>query len=118
MKKALLLVIFVASPARADDWPQWLGPQRDGVWRETGIFAAFPKDGPKILWRTPIGAGFAGPAVADGKVYVTDRLGEAAKGKKLSQGRERVLCLDAKAGKVLWQHVYDCPYRVGYPAGP
>src|SRR5438270_11312964 len=63
-----------ASSARADDWPQWLGPQRDGVWRETGILEKFPASGPVYRWRTPIGAGYAGPAVAGDRVYVTDRM--------------------------------------------
>ena len=62
------------SVAQADDWPQWLGPNRDSVWPETGILDKFPEDGPKVLWRTPISSGYAGPAVADGKVYVTDRV--------------------------------------------
>ena len=58
----------------ADDWPQWLGPQRDGVWRESGLLEAFPKSGPVIAWRTSIGSGYAGPAVANGRVYVADRV--------------------------------------------
>src|SRR5258708_7159303 len=60
--------------ARADDWPQWLGPKRDGVWRETGILEKFPKGGPKVLWRAPIGGGYSGPAVAGSRVYITDRV--------------------------------------------
>ena len=56
----------------ADDWPQWLGPQRDSVWRETGILDTFPAAGPTVLWRHPVGGGFAGPAVADGRVFVMD----------------------------------------------
>ena len=59
--------------ALADDWPQWLGAKRDGVWRESGILKEFPDGGPKVNWRVPIGGGYAGPAVAKGKVYVTDR---------------------------------------------
>src|ERR1700687_5645164 len=58
---------------RADDWPQWLGPERDGIWRETGILDKFPEGGPKVRWRTKIGAGYTGPAVAQGRVYVMDR---------------------------------------------
>src|SRR5262249_34383612 len=58
--------------ARADDWPQWLGPRRDGVWRETGLLQKFPPGGPTIRWRAPVGQGYAGPAVANGRVYVTD----------------------------------------------
>src|SRR5437868_2710130 len=50
-------------PLRAADWPQWMGPNRDGVWPETGIVDQFPPGGPKELWRVPIGGGFAGPAV-------------------------------------------------------
>src|SRR5207253_10830516 len=71
---AVLCAVLFSSVSHADDWPQWLGPRRDGVWREAGIVDRFPKDGPKLRWRTPIGAGYAGPAVANGKVLVTDRV--------------------------------------------
>src|SRR5207302_7916467 len=96
-------LLAAALPARADDWPQWAGPRRDGVWRETGIVEKFPAGGPPVKWRVPVGAGYTGPAVAGGKVYLTDRpAGEQpAPGKEASlpkgslPGRERVLCLDA-----------------------
>ena len=111
--------------ARADDWPQWMGPKRDGVWRETGIVNKFPKDGPQVRWRTPIGGGYAGPAVAKGRVYVTDRvLKEGAKvpASQFKRGQtaavERVLCLNETDGKLLWKHEYDCSYTISYPAGP
>src|SRR5438105_378409 len=73
------LVVLLACPAgvRSDDWPQWLGPQRDGVWRERGILDKFPEGGPRRRWRTPIGAGYSGPAVTAGRVYVTDRIADA-----------------------------------------
>jgi outer membrane protein assembly factor BamB len=116
---------LVPSLGRADDWPQWLGPQRDGVWREAGILERFPDKGPKVRWRTPIGAGYAGPAVVGGRVFVTDRiLARDAKnpanpfGRSTVAGSERVLCLDDKTGKILWHHEYDCPYHISYPAGP
>src|SRR5262245_58115037 len=75
------VTVALALPnAGAADWPQWLGPNRDAVWTETGIVRTFPKDGPKVMWRTPIAGGYSGPAVANGKVYVTDRvLGQDAK---------------------------------------
>jgi outer membrane protein assembly factor BamB len=110
-------VSLTAATVRADDWPQWLGPQRDGVWRETGILDKFPPGGPKVRWRTPIGAGYTGPAVAEGRVYVMDRISESGKPKK-GAGKERVLCLDEASGKILWKHEYDCPYQIAYPAGP
>src|SRR5437660_4252473 len=83
----------------ADDWPQWLGPRRDAVWRESGILKQFPSNGVAIRWRVPIGAGYSGPAVAEGRVYVTDRQlapkslnpkDPFAKG--VIPGTERVLC--------------------------
>src|SRR5262249_38707821 len=97
--------------------PQWLGPRRDGVWRETGILSRFPDKGLTARWRTPIAAGFAGPAVAKGRVVVMDRV--AAKPTKAGkEGHERVCCLNAVDGKVLWKHEYDCAYDIDYPLGP
>lgn len=119
----LLLCSFAIS--RGDDWPQWLGPKRDGVWRENGLVDRFPKEGVKILWRTPVGGGYAGPAVAGGRVFVMDHL-LAEPGKAPASpwsratvpGVERVLCVDEKSGKLLWTHEYHCPYDISYGAGP
>jgi outer membrane protein assembly factor BamB len=121
----LLLLALTASSARADDWPQWLGPKRDSIWRETGILAQFPAEGPKVLWRAKIAGGYAGPAVADGRVYVHDFV-TSADARKLNnpnlrpkaEGTERVLCFDAGTGKPLWKHEYACSYHISYPAGP
>lgn len=111
--------------ARADDWPGWLGARRDAVWRESGIVERFPSGGLKIRWRTAIGGGYAGPAVAEGRVYVTDRqLAQGAANPKnpflrgAIGGTERVLCLKEADGKILWTHEYECPYRISYAAGP
>src|SRR5215472_14169016 len=106
-----LPVLCLAVPlALADDWPQWLGPQRDGVWREKGILDKFPKDGPKVRWRADTGAGYSGPAVAAGRVFLTDFVADAGAKqpgafdeKTPYAGRERVLCLGAADGKPLWK---------------
>ena len=66
----VVFVLTVSASLRGEDWPQWLGPNRDSVWSETGILDTFPDGGPKVLWRTPIKGGYSGPAVANGKVYV------------------------------------------------
>lgn len=123
--RLLALAAVATFSVRADDWPQWLGPQRDAVWRETGIVEKFPAGGPKIRWRTEIGGGYAGPAVAKGRVYVTDRQlsqGASNPSNPFSRGQipgtERVLCLNEADGKVLWKHEYDCAYTVSYAAGP
>lgn len=120
-----VLLCALSTAARADDWPQWLGPHRDGVWRETGLPDKFPDGGPKVLWRQPCGGGYSGPSVADGKVYVTDLVpaagnsipeGGFAKGRLT--GQERLVCRDAKSGKELWSDAYDVTYAISYAAGP
>jgi outer membrane protein assembly factor BamB len=101
-----------------------MGPNRDAVWAETGILDRLPPEGPKVLWRTPVAGGYAGPAVAGGKVYLADYVKSAGDDKpdpiKRSelQGKERVLCFSADKGELLWKHEYDCPYKISYPAGP
>jgi outer membrane protein assembly factor BamB len=122
---ALLALLGLAGAAGADDWPRWLGPQGDGVWREKGILEKFPKDGPKVLWRKPIGGGYAGPAVADGRVYVADRVldpGEKDPSNPFqrtnSKGKERLLCFESATGKLLWERSVPCRYTMSYPCGP
>src|SRR5438309_5377403 len=109
----VLLLLGSAGAARGDDWPQWLGPRRDSVWRETGILEKFPAAGPKVLWRQPIAGGYAGPAVAAGRVYVADfvtgvdtRKVSSPNSRPQIEGQERILCFDAKSGKPLWRHAY------------
>ncbi len=124
--RSIFTFVLLASSLSAADWPQWMGPQRDGVWRETGILESFPTAGPKKLWSQPAGIGYAGPAVADGKVYFTDRqLARDAKApanpfdsKTAVDGSERVVCLDAASGKPVWEHKYPCKYQISYAAGP
>ncbi len=111
---------------QAADWPQWLGPQRDSVWSETGILDKFPTSGPVVRWRAKVGGGFGGPSVAGGRVYVIDRQLAAgaknptdpfARGSSIP-GQERVLCLSEADGSVLWHRDYDCPYTISYASGP
>jgi outer membrane protein assembly factor BamB len=114
---------LLLAPARGEDWPQWMGPNRDGVWKESGILDKFPDGGPKIRWRAKIGLGYAGPAVANGRVYLTDYLSDSDfKGNAMARtklkGKERVLCLSVADGTVLWKHEYDCPYDISYAGGP
>lgn len=106
-----LAALMVQTTSTADDWPQWGGPQRDCVWHEDGIVDVFPtKDLLPRVWSTPVGEGYSGPAVANGRVFLTDRIVEGE--------LERLLCFDAETGKPLWKHEYFCRYTVSYPAGP
>lgn len=127
MQKFLLPVIFLVglvNSGLADDWPQWLGPQRDGEWREQGILKSIPASGLKIKWRAPIHGGYSGPAVAGDRVFVTDYLresGEIVNGpgtRTELKGQERLLCLDASSGKELWKYSYPRDYRLSYACGP
>lgn len=98
-------------PPGGQDWPQWRGAKRDGVWRETGLREQF---GPTALprrWTAEIGAGYSGPAVAAGRVYLTDYVKD--------RQVERVLCFDWKTGTRLWVLEYPCVYeKFTYEAGP
>jgi outer membrane protein assembly factor BamB len=99
---ALLLAAF---PLAAKDWPQFRGPSRDGVWRESGLIKSIPTNGLSITWRAPVGYGWASPVIAHGYVYLFDAQLE----KPLA--RERLLCFNETTGKVEW--IFD--YEVAYP---
>lgn len=108
------LVLFPAVTLLAEDWPEWRGQGRRGVWNETGILEKFPEAGLKVEWRAPIRAGYSGPAVADGRVFVSDF---AASGGR--QGTERAICLEEKTGKVLWTREWEASYGgIAYEIGP
>lgn len=117
-------LVCMRGAVRAEDWPQWMGPTRDGTWRETGIVREFPESGPDYRWRVDVAMGYSGPAVAEGHVYVTDYVrtaGEATNNpgtRDKLMGQERVTCFSAATGEVLWRHAYDCPYQLSYPGGP
>ncbi len=116
-------VTLLPALCRAADWPQWLGSQRDSVWTEEGVLDAFPAGGPEVRWRQPIGGGFAGPAVANGRVFVMDYVTaqppvpSASRRDRLT-GTERVLCLSAADGSLLWKHEYKRAYHISYATGP
>lgn len=97
---------------RTHEWTQWRGPNRDGVWQGNVDSSPLPAEGLEVLWRAPIGSGYTGPTIADGRVFVMDRI-------RRPEQEERVVCLNAKTGDQLWEHRYPCVYAgVGYEAGP
>ena len=112
------------SVARADDWPQWLGRDRDSVWHETEIIDKFPEAGLTVKWRAPVSLGYSGPAVVGDRVFVTDYVRESGdvsnspNERKQLVGRERVLCLNAKDGSPVWEHADKVAYKISYPSGP
>lgn len=106
---ALMLMLAVSVPLAGADWPQFLGPQRDGRTSER-VATEFPADGPAVVWKAAVGSGFAGPAVADSRVVLFHR-----------QGGQAVLEAWAAAdGKPLWRQEWATDYRddFGFDNGP
>jgi len=115
----LCFAVWCGGPLVADDWPQWMGPARDGVWRESGLVEAFPEGGPRIVWRVKAGPGYAGPAVVGDRVYVMEREGRAtADTSKGLEGVERLRALEASTGATIWQKEWEAPYLIDYATGP
>ena len=111
---AMLLVLLGVAAPLANDWPEFRGEGRVGVWTETGILETFPEAGLDVRWRTPIHHGFSGPSVADGRIFITDF--ERARG---LDGTERILCLDEKTGEILWTQSWEASYLgVSWDEGP
>lgn len=121
----LLALLSHAAPCYCEDWPQWLGSQRDGVWRENGLLESLPPSGLPILWKAKCGGGYAGPAVAGGKVFLPYRILDPGAAdpsnpfqKTKSTGKECIECFDENTGKTLWEFQYPCKYEISYPTGP
>lgn len=102
------LCLALTSAAPADDWPQWLGPERNGVSAEIGWSFDWPEGGPPVMWRRQVGAGYASVAVVGERVYT---LGNAG-------GKDTAWCLDVASGEVLWSFEYACPGAGGGFPGP
>jgi outer membrane protein assembly factor BamB len=99
----LVLLTWAPGDARADDWVRWRGSEQDGVSREKDLpdrWAAKGGPGSNLVWKKPYG-GRSTPIVLNGRVYIINKAGEGVK------EQERVMCFDAKTGKVLWQHRFN-----------
>lgn len=109
-KLAALLAVFslAAVPALAADWPQFRGPNRDGISKETGLLRSWPEGGPEVLWKAPAGDGYSAITVAKGRLFTL--LGRG--------GDEVAVALDAKTGKELWRTRIDSKYQSDMGHGP
>ena len=94
MKSAISLLLLLTAAAQAADWPQWLGPQRNGISSETDLLQSWPADGPAVQWRTPLGNGFSGISIAEGRVFTMFAQSDD----------EFTICLDAETGVEIWRH--------------
>ena len=92
-------------------WPQWFGPHRDGRAPESPLRTDWDANPPAVVWSVPGGGGYSSLAIVDGKLYTHD----------LSDGQERVRCLNTDGGETVWSHDYPVDYQkagIGYGAGP
>ncbi|HIL11895.1 MAG TPA: hypothetical protein EYG11_24670, partial [Candidatus Latescibacteria bacterium] len=96
-------ILLFAATAQAADWPQWLGPERNGVSGETGLMQSWPATGPVVQWRVPLGKGFSGISIADGRIYTM----------YAAAGDEYAICLDAQTGEEIWRHRTGPYYNEG-----
>lgn len=107
-KTIIPLVVILACIANvyAQDWPQYLGPNRNSVSDQKGVLRSWPENGPEVLWTVEIGIGYGGPVVKDGKLYLLDRDDEVG---------DKMRCFDLSSGKELWKFEYDAPGSVMFP---
>jgi outer membrane protein assembly factor BamB len=107
---AFVLALLSSAAVFAQDWPQILGPGRNGIYTGPEIVPSFPRSGPPLLWKRDVGAGFAGPSVSAGKVVLFHRV----------NNRETVEAMDAATGKTIWTADYPTSYRddFGFDEGP
>ncbi|MFH0842523.1 MAG: PQQ-binding-like beta-propeller repeat protein [Bacteroidota bacterium] len=111
MRKSILFIMLAFFPGGitsvvAQDWPQYLGPNRNSISELKGIFRSWPEKGPEVLWSVGLGIGYGGPAIKNGKVYLLDRENNAS---------EKMRCFDLASGKELWSYSYDAPGETPFP---
>jgi outer membrane protein assembly factor BamB len=114
------LLTIPSTPTCSNDWPQWRGPNRDGVSPESGLLTNWPPEGPRVLWRKPLDGGFSSLAVAEGRLYtmVQEAPLDRADAADSSPIHEAVVCWDAATGDELWRFRYPNQYDERFGAGP
>ena len=102
--------VIAGQAPQTGDWPQFLGPTRNGVYSAAPLADSWGPSGPRVVWRSQVGQGFAGPAVVGGRVILFHRVGN----------EEVVESLDAASGKRVWRYAYPTKYRddFGFDEGP
>jgi outer membrane protein assembly factor BamB len=103
----IVLLSTMALISNAADWPQWRGPDQNGISKETGWSAKWPAEGPKQLWKAQVGVGYSSFSVSNGRVYTTGN----------NKDTETIFCFDANTGAILWKHSFDSKLDAKYYDG-
>lgn len=99
-------LLIINAFAIAQDWPQFLGPERNSISPQKNLLRSWPETGPEVLWSVPVGIGYGGPVVKDGKVYLSDRDDKTG---------DNLRCFDLTTGQELWNHAYGIAGSVMFP---
>jgi outer membrane protein assembly factor BamB len=103
---SVIVLLFCIATIRAQDWPQYLGPDRNSTSPQKGILRTWPENGPQVLWTATLGIGYGGPVAKDGRVYLLDRDDKVG---------DMLKCFDLSNGKELWNFTYKAPGSVMFP---
>lgn len=105
----LSFCVTAFSTASAADWPNWRGPNYNGISNETGWTTTWPKEGPKVLWNASIGNGFSSMAISSGRLYAMGNISD----------RDNLYCFDTDKGTEIWKQSYPCPlFGQSHEGGP
>ena len=102
----LVIALLCLSNVYGQDWPQYLGPNRNSESDQKNMLRSWPESGPEVLWTVNIGIGYGGPVIKDGKVYLLDRDDKVG---------DNMRCFELSTGKELWNFPYDAPGSVMFP---
>ena len=97
---SVVVLLVCISNIYAQDWPQYFGPNRNGVSAQKDILRAWPQKGPEVLLTVKVVIGFGGPVIKNGKVYLLDRDDKIG---------DKLRCFDLSSGKELWNFAYEAP---------
>lgn len=103
--RLMSLALIPAALAYGADWPNYAGPNHDNSSPEKGLLQSWPEGGPELLWRHPLGSGFGGAAIREGKVYVLDRV---------ENQKDVFICLDLESGDEIWSRGFDAPGKFSF----
>ena len=103
---ALAATLMTGLQAQAQDWPQFLGPDRNSISSQKNILHSWPADGPEVLWSVSVGRGFGGPVIKEGKAYLLDRDDNVG---------DKMRCFDLSTGEELWSYGFGEPGESSFP---